>query len=253
MSITQVSDGSTAQSQRFAAAETLIEHAQLPRSGLYSSNSAYGQRTNPGFSQPLSSLAPTQYQQSPHDDSLRRPVNDTETPEFSASIAPRTRSPTAPSQDRQRQHRGPITTANVYRTVAQLPEPNLLAPISERTPESFKITGRLGSSHQDDNGSPNAQYNIAHNARLAKREDSPAGHPAWAELKTKAGKERKRLPLACISCRRKKIRCSGEKPTCKHCLRSRNPCIYKVSARKVSPTWRVNQWSILTFTGGPED
>lgn len=59
--------------------------------------------------------------------------------------------------------------------------------------------------------------------------------PAWSELKTKAGKERKRLPLACIACRRKKTRCSGEKPACKHCLRSRIPCVYKVTARKAAP------------------
>lgn len=59
--------------------------------------------------------------------------------------------------------------------------------------------------------------------------------PAWSELKTKAGKERKRLPLACIACRRKKIRCSGEKPACKHCLRSRIPCVYKVTSRKAAP------------------
>nr|POF15230.1 putative transcriptional regulatory protein [Quercus suber] len=54
-------------------------------------------------------------------------------------------------------------------------------------------------------------------------------------MRTKAGKERKRLPLACIACRRKKIRCSGEKPACKHCLRSRIPCVYKVSTRKAAP------------------
>ena len=59
--------------------------------------------------------------------------------------------------------------------------------------------------------------------------------PAWSELKTKAGKERKRLPLACIACRRKKIRCSGEKPSCKHCMRSRIPCVYKITARKAAP------------------
>ena len=59
--------------------------------------------------------------------------------------------------------------------------------------------------------------------------------PPWSELKTKAGKERKRLPLACIACRRKKIRCSGEKPACKHCLRSKVPCLYKVTARKAAP------------------
>ena len=67
------------------------------------------------------------------------------------------------------------------------------------------------------------------------KEDKTDLAPAWSELKTKAGKERKRLPLACIACRRKKIRCSGEKPACKHCLRSRIPCVYKVTARKAAP------------------
>ncbi|KAF6830037.1 zinc finger transcription factor 1 [Colletotrichum plurivorum] len=69
-----------------------------------------------------------------------------------------------------------------------------------------------------------------------KSKDDKTDHaPAWSELKTKAGKERKRLPLACIACRRKKIRCSGEKPACKHCLRSRIPCVYKVTTRKAAP------------------
>ncbi|AEO69502.1 uncharacterized protein THITE_60403, partial [Thermothielavioides terrestris NRRL 8126] len=68
-----------------------------------------------------------------------------------------------------------------------------------------------------------------------KKADKSDAAPAWSELKTKAGKERKRLPLACIACRRKKIRCSGEKPACKHCLRSRIPCVYKVTARKAAP------------------
>jgi hypothetical protein len=67
------------------------------------------------------------------------------------------------------------------------------------------------------------------------KEDKDGNTPAWSELKTKAGKERKRLPLACIACRRKKIRCSGEKPACKHCLRSRIPCVYKVTTRKAAP------------------
>jgi hypothetical protein len=67
------------------------------------------------------------------------------------------------------------------------------------------------------------------------KEDKKEPPPAWTELKTKAGKERKRLPLACIACRRKKIKCSGEKPACKHCIRSRIPCVYKVTTRKAAP------------------
>ncbi|KAG8534126.1 uncharacterized protein KY384_000970 [Bacidia gigantensis] len=65
--------------------------------------------------------------------------------------------------------------------------------------------------------------------------DEPDFKPSWAFEKTKAGKERKRLPLACIACRRKKIRCSGEKPNCKHCTRARMPCVYKVTTRKAAP------------------
>jgi hypothetical protein len=75
------------------------------------------------------------------------------------------------------------------------------------------------------------------------KEDAGGPAPPWSELKTKAGKERKRLPLACIACRRKKIRCSGEKPACKHCLRSRIPCVYKVTTRKAAP--RIDYMAML--------
>ncbi|KAL4780025.1 fungal-specific transcription factor domain-containing protein [Aspergillus varians] len=69
----------------------------------------------------------------------------------------------------------------------------------------------------------------------AQTQDQSGNKPPWSVMKTKAGKERKRLPLACIACRRKKIRCSGEKPACKHCSRSRIPCVYKVTTRKAAP------------------
>lgn len=68
-------------------------------------------------------------------------------------------------------------------------------------------------------------------AAVGKIDDSA---PAWSMLKTKAGKPRKRLPLACITCRKKKIRCSGEHPACKQCLRSRIPCVYKVASKKAA-------------------
>ena len=74
-----------------------------------------------------------------------------------------------------------------------------------------------------------------HSTTSRRSKDDLQDTPLWSEMKTKAGKERKRLPLACIACRRKKIRCSGEKPACKHCLRSRIPCVYKVTTRKAAP------------------
>lgn len=102
-------------------------------------------------------------------------------------------------------------------------------------------SGRAGGSHALD-GYSDEGFGISGSgggdgSELGSKKDmGPDGQiPAWSELKTKAGKERKRLPLACIACRRKKIRCSGEKPACKHCLRSRIPCVYKVTTRKAAP------------------
>jgi hypothetical protein len=89
-----------------------------------------------------------------------------------------------------------------------------------------------GNSRMDDGGSGDGAEGSASGR---KDKDGNSEPPPWSEMKTKAGKERKRLPLACIACRRKKIRCSGEKPACKHCLRSRIPCVYKVTTRKAAP------------------
>ncbi|KAF3918546.1 hypothetical protein ABW21_db0208782 [Orbilia brochopaga] len=82
------------------------------------------------------------------------------------------------------------------------------------------------SASPDNQGQPSAP---------GQKDDKTGEGTVWSETKTKAGKDRKRLPLACIQCRRKKIRCSGEKPACKHCIRARQPCIYKQTARKFVP------------------
>lgn len=81
---------------------------------------------------------------------------------------------------------------------------------------------------------------ISHTGGDQSQEPSPSfldsgDLPHWAEMKTKAGRDRKRLPLACIACRRKKIKCSGEKPTCQHCMKSRIPCVYKITQRRAAP------------------
>jgi hypothetical protein len=90
-----------------------------------------------------------------------------------------------------------------------------------------------------DSSPPNTTGGLADKAQALggskKSSEKSSQQAPWSELRTKAGKERKRLPLACIACRRKKIRCSGEKPACKHCLRSRIPCVYKITTRKAAP------------------
>ena len=100
------------------------------------------------------------------------------------------------------------------------------------------VQGTFPTKFSSDTTTPSEEAkSTKHNQADNGGEDDPntGAPPPWSELKTKAGKERKRLPLACIACRRKKIRCSGEKPACKHCLRSRIPCVYKVTTRKAAP------------------
>ena len=105
--------------------------------------------------------------------------------------------------------------------------------VDEDTAEEFGL-----GADMDDIGGVGADTNDNADDGIANKDeqdDKVEAPPPWSEMKTKAGKDRKRLPLACIACRRKKIRCSGEKPACKHCLRSRIPCVYKVTTRKAAP------------------
>ncbi|KAL7800001.1 fungal-specific transcription factor domain-containing protein [Trichoderma ceciliae] len=104
--------------------------------------------------------------------------------------------------------------------------------VKNLTPASNSITD---DGNADDFGLLNQNRGDGTDLGGKSKDDSSLAPPAWSELKTKAGKDRKRLPLACIACRRKKIRCSGEKPACKHCMRSRIPCVYKVTTRKAAP------------------
>jgi hypothetical protein len=110
-----------------------------------------------------------------------------------------------------------------------------LSGSEEASPTSNRAGGGIDGGYSDDFGLNIGGALDGSDLGSRTREEKNDPIPPWSELKTKAGKERKRLPLACIACRRKKIRCSGEKPACKHCLRSRIPCVYKVTTRKAAP------------------
>lgn len=100
----------------------------------------------------------------------------------------------------------------------------------------FSQSGRSPTLYNVNQSSPTFNsHNKEPSPRKPSEDNSHDNAPTWSDLKTKAGKERKRLPLACIACRRKKIKCSGEKPACKHCLKARIPCVYKVTTRKAAP------------------
>ncbi|KAL1835559.1 hypothetical protein VTJ49DRAFT_6458 [Mycothermus thermophilus] len=142
----------------------------------------------------------------------------------------------SPMQDRQDSVASITVQTSTYGTTANGQQPSPADASDNGTPTSNTNGAHLLEEPMSDEFGL-ATAGPADGTDLgAKKGDKPdGGAPAWSELKTKAGKERKRLPLACIACRRKKIRCSGEKPACKHCLRSRIPCVYKVTARKAAP------------------
>lgn len=59
------------------------------------------------------------------------------------------------------------------------------------------------------------------------------------------GREAKRARQACLNCRRKKTRCSGEKPVCAFCARLKQPCTWNDGSTSPSsyanaPTARVS-------------
>jgi hypothetical protein len=142
----------------------------------------------------------------------------------------------------QSDHRSSITSLPAARTsfssgvaIGQARNPSVSGGSDDASPTANRVGGGLDGGYRDDfglnNGTPVDGSDLGGRSREEKNDPTPP----WSELKTKAGKERKRLPLACIACRRKKIRCSGEKPACKHCVRSRIPCTYKVTTRKAAP------------------
>src|SRR6266511_3591997 len=49
--------------------------------------------------------------------------------------------------------------------------------------------------------------------------------PAWKGSKTKYGKERQRLPVACLEYRKLKVKCDEQKP-CQRCTRRGKDCTY---------------------------
>ena len=161
------------------------------------------------------------------------------------------------SQNSATPHRSSVASisGDHRNSISSIPGDHMLSINPMPAPRSsFSGAGQMGNASGSDDASPTSNrasaaldggYNDEFGIQGGALDGSDLGHrsreekndpnPPWSELKTKAGKERKRLPLACIACRRKKIRCSGEKPACKHCLRSRIPCVYKVTTRKAAP------------------
>lgn len=233
--------------QDYAAAESLLHHARSVGSNETAMH-GYADSLPPGSSEqaaqsymlqpttaPLMDAMSSAQYQTPFGQPFQPPSAPQECASQSFDTSLR---PTPPTPDMH----GPYHHQLQSRTQGQRPTPPDLGQIrtsnghgqsnvrSADGSESSSPTLRRGSN----GGTSWISRKEEIGAQPAIKEDVER-KPAWSELKTKAGKERKRLPLACIACRRKKIRCSGEKPACKHCQRSRVPCVYKVTTRKAAP------------------
>ncbi|KAI8322977.1 hypothetical protein GQ54DRAFT_258932, partial [Martensiomyces pterosporus] len=57
--------------------------------------------------------------------------------------------------------------------------------------------------------------------------DKPASAEAAGKKDDKVAPVRKRLSLACTTCRQRKVKCDGGRPSCRTCAKFNWPCIYQ--------------------------
>lgn len=69
---------------------------------------------------------------------------------------------------------------------------------------------------------------LTKNTSKPKNSQPKGGKKVGAEKEKKPEKDRKKLIVACIGCRKKKIKCSSDRPACTNCLRLNIPCEYPV-------------------------
>ena len=65
---------------------------------------------------------------------------------------------------------------------------------------------------------------------------SADGSQGSAGASTSQGPSQGTEPLACVSCRARKLKCDRTKPACSRCVRVENECVYPESRRK--PTFK---------------
>jgi Zn(2)-Cys(6) binuclear cluster domain-containing protein len=133
---------------------------------------------------------------------------------------------------------------------AQSPEPpagGSPQPLALRSPNSGAGSPGLEGSERGSPAIDNLslrQDNCQHEAPSTAKSANPPAKGCHSQVHPqKTGKVRRRLQLACARCRRRKTKCTGELPTCSHCLKARVPCVYKITRRPPAP--RTNYMVML--------
>lgn len=235
--------------QKIAAAESMLQHSRSARSNSHAFPMPDTQTYSIGAAQAgaqLSPMAPVSYSHLPHP--FQSSSVQQQAPAFSAPLEGKLPSPRELPGHFNQQDRGSLSELSQARNTEATTSSRRRSLAGERHGHSLRdsvgfdeseptspINTRAFHNHQSDKSGDWTQRSSTDATGMHDIKDESDKKPSWSELKTKAGKDRKRLPLACIACRRKKIRCSGEKPSCKHCMRSRIPCVYKVTQRKAAP------------------
>ena len=95
-------------------------------------------------------------------------------------------------------------------------------------------------SMSDPNTSPEDTYfndlsrNPIQRSIRSVRSDSPQDGIAGGEIGESGGPARSKR-IACITCRKRKLRCDGERPSCGSCARLGHKCAYDDVRRKSGP------------------
>ncbi|KAJ2726049.1 hypothetical protein GGI07_000832 [Coemansia sp. Benny D115] len=73
----------------------------------------------------------------------------------------------------------------------------------------------------------------------ASKSKSPTTDASTEKKDDKVAPVRKRLSLACTTCRQRKVKCDGGRPSCRTCAKFSWPCVYQPSNRKRGPRPRA--------------
>ena len=246
---TSMQDSAQHRQQDFAAAESLLQHSRTARNHSTPAMDAFATSMPPASVDQAYALdpaqaplmdanvvSPVQYQTQFNNPSFQPPLAPQEhvpqpfhaslvptppTPDLQGSYDPRVQ---APQAQQAQGHTAVVSSlaGQGSHGIGHVPSNGRSASGSESQSPIVQKDAQGTSTFWTSAGKPNIKHEVDE-------------RPAWSEMKTKAGKERKRLPLACIACRRKKIKCSGEKPTCAHCGRLSLTCVYKITTRRALP------------------
>ncbi|PGH12420.1 hypothetical protein AJ80_06727 [Polytolypa hystricis UAMH7299] len=93
-------------------------------------------------------------------------------------------------------------------------------------------------------------YIYSDGSHCPKQIDGEVVNASWGV--TKAGKPRKRLALACLTCRDKKIKCTPNIPKCDQCQKSGRECRFENAPRASQPSPKSSQQSLALSSHSAE-